>query len=92
MATLWFVVPAHGRERLAAICLKQLRRTCDALSAEGIDATAVVIADDANLDTARELGFGTIERANDFVSAKYNDGIEFACAPQYRNCAEVADA
>ena len=29
MSSLWFVVPAHGRLELAAICLRQLRRTCD---------------------------------------------------------------
>lgn len=53
MSSLWFIVPAHGRAQLARICLGQLRRTCDALNAEGIAATAVVIADDENLDTAR---------------------------------------
>jgi hypothetical protein len=81
MPSLWFVVPAHGRIGLTAICLRQLRRTCDALTEEGIEATAVVIADDENLDTARELGFGTIERDNQFTSAKYNDGIQLACDP-----------
>jgi hypothetical protein len=83
MPSLWFVVPAHGRLSLAAICLRQLRRTCDALSAEGIEATAVIIADDENLDTARELGFGTIERDNRFLSRRFNDGIQLACDPSY---------
>jgi hypothetical protein len=83
MPSLWFCVPAHGRMELAAICLHQLRRTCDALSAEGIEATAVVIADDENLDTARALGFGTIERDNRFVSSKFNDGIQLACDPSF---------
>lgn len=83
MPSLWFVVPAHGRLSLSAICLHQLRRTCDALISEGIDATAVIIADDENLDTAREFGFGTIERDNQFVSRKYNDGIQLACDETY---------
>lgn len=83
MSSLWFIVPAHGRLQLAAICLRQLRRTCDALTAEGIEATAVVIADDGNLDMARELGFGTVERDNRFVSRKFNDGIQLACDPRY---------
>jgi hypothetical protein len=83
VASLWFVVPAHGRLSLSAICLRQLRRTCDSLCESGVEATAVVIANDENLDTARELGFGTIERDNRFVSAKYNDGIQFACDPAY---------
>jgi hypothetical protein len=82
MPSLWFVVPVHGRFNLSAICLRQLRRTCDTLSEQGIDAHAVVVGDDANLDTARELGFGTIERDNEFVSRKYNDGIQLACDPE----------
>lgn len=78
MPSLWFIVPAHGRVELTRICLRQLRRTCDALTAEGIDATAVVIADDENLLTAREFGFGTVFRNNNFLSRKFNDGIQFA--------------
>lgn len=81
MSSLWFIVPAHGRQQLAGICLRQLRRTCDALVENGIEATAAVIADDENLVTAGDLGFGTIERDNQFVSAKYNDGIQLACDP-----------
>lgn len=77
--TLWFVVPAHGRFELTKICLRQLRRTCDALTAEGLEATAIVIADDKNLATARSLGFGTYERDNRFLSRKFNDGIQAAC-------------
>jgi hypothetical protein len=85
---LCFVVPAHGRLSLSAICLRQLRRTCDSLTEEGISATAVVIADDENLDTARELGFGTIERDNTAVSARYNDGIQLACDPEFEHAAQ----
>ena len=83
MASLWFVVPVYGRLPLAAICLRQLRCTCDALTGQGIEATAVVIGDDENLDTARALGFGTIERDNRFLSRKFNDGIQFACDPRF---------
>lgn len=79
MPSLWFVVPAHGRQQLAAICLRQLRRTCDALRDEGIQATAVVVADDENLDTARDLGFAWVERDNTYTSLKFNDGILLAC-------------
>lgn len=78
MPSLWFVMPAHGRVQLAEICIRQLRRTCDALKSEGIDATAVVVADDENFDTARRFGFGAVTRDNQFVSRKFNDGIEFA--------------
>lgn len=83
MSSLWFCVPVHGRTELAAICLRQLRRTCDSLTAEGVEATAVVIGDDENLDTARELGFGIVERDNRFVSRKFNDGIQLACDPEF---------
>ena len=68
MASLWFIVPAHGRLDLARICLRVLRWTCDNLEADGVRASAVVIADDENLDTARELGFATVERDNQFTS------------------------
>lgn len=81
--TLWFVVPANGRVALSRICLRQLRRTCDELAELGIDASSVVIADDENLDTARELGFGTVERNNRWLSRKFNDGIQLACDPRY---------
>ena len=81
MQSLWFIVPVHGRHRLARICLRQLRRTCDALTENGIEATAVVVGDDDNLETACDLGFGTIERDNQFVSRKFNDGIQLACDP-----------
>jgi hypothetical protein len=80
--TLWFVMPAHGRQALAAICLRQLRRTCDALADHGVDATAVVVADDTNLATGRELGFGTVHRDNRFLARKFNDGIQLACDPR----------
>ena len=78
---LWFVVPAHGRVELARICLRQLRRTCDALKEHGIEATAVVIAEDENLDTAAELGFATVRRDNRFLARKYNDGLQLALDP-----------
>jgi hypothetical protein len=80
--SLWFCVPAHGRVELARICLRQLRRTCDELVANGVEATAVVIADDDNLDTARDLGFGVVQRDNRFTSRKFNDGIQLACDPE----------
>lgn len=78
MPSLWFIVPAFGRQQLAEICLRQLRRTCDALTEHGVHATAVVVADDENLMTARRLGFGWVKRDNRFVSRKFNDGIQLA--------------
>lgn len=77
--SLWFVVPAHGRAELARICLTQLRRTCDELEQNGVRASAVVVADDENLDTARDLGFACVNRDNRFTARKFNDGIQLAC-------------
>jgi len=82
VATLWFVVPVHGREDLTRICLGQLRRTCDVLREHGIEATAVVVGSDGNLRTARDFGFGIIRRDNLFLSRKFNDGIQLACDPE----------
>lgn len=78
MRTLWFVIPAAGRLEIADVCLRQLRRTCDALTDRGILASAVVVADDENLDIARAQGFGTVERDNTQLGRKINDGYELA--------------
>lgn len=83
MPSLWFCVPVHGRIPLTSICLRQLRRTCDSLIEEGIEATAVVIGDRENLNALPDLGFGMIERDNRFLSRKFNDGIQLACDPDY---------
>jgi len=82
--SLWFVVPVHARIRLASICLSHLRRTCDSLEEQGIEATAVVIADAENHDMIqahRDFGFATIERDNRFLSRRFNDGIQMALDP-----------
>ncbi len=82
MKSLWFVVPVHpGRVPLAAICLRQLRRTCDALNENGVEATAVVVADLDTLNSLPVLGFAEVERDNAFLSRRFNDGIELACNP-----------
>lgn len=79
MPTLWFVVPVHGRAQLTRICLRQLRRTCGALTDTGLEASAVVVGDDENIETARKLGFAVVRRDNKALSAKFNDGIQLAC-------------
>lgn len=78
MKSLWFIVPAHGRVDLTRVCLRQLARTCDELTARGLHASAVVIADDENLDTAASLGFATVERENRPLGRRWNDGFELA--------------
>jgi hypothetical protein len=85
MKSLWFCVPVHGRLPLARICLRQLRRTCDALYEDGVDANAVIVSDHDSLDELDVAGlrFAWVIRANDYTSAKFNDGIQFATDPRY---------
>lgn len=71
---LSFIVPAHGRHAVAEVCLRQLRRTCDVLSEHGTLATAVIIADDENLEIAQDLDFHTVTRDNAQLGRKINDG------------------
>jgi hypothetical protein len=63
--------------------LRQLRRTCEAARAYGVDATAVVIGDDTSVDYADELGFATVRRNNEALGRKFNDGYQLACDPEF---------
>lgn len=83
MTRLWFIVPAHGRLGLSRICLGLLAQTCEQLHQYEIEATAVVIADDENLELAESLGFATVRRDNDQVGRKLNDGYQLACDPDF---------
>ena len=85
MKTLWFVVPVHGRLELAKICLRQLKRTCDALAEGDVKATAVVISDRLSLKVLKvdKLGFASIRRDNAYTSRRFNDGIQLATDPKY---------
>jgi hypothetical protein len=78
VTSLLFVTPAWQRYELTRLCLWQRRLVCDHLTEHGIHASSVVIADDENLDLAREFGFETVESPNDYLSRKFNDGYEFA--------------
>jgi hypothetical protein len=78
VSSLAFVVPAWRRFEIAEVCLGQLRETCRQLERCGIGATAVVVADDENLEVARALGFGTVERENSPLGRKWNDGFQLA--------------
>jgi hypothetical protein len=63
---------------LSEVCFAQRRHVIDTLAEHGIEAHCVVIADDANLDLAREQGFATVERDNEWLGRKFNDGMEYA--------------
>ena len=90
MLCLTFVVPVRGRLSLASICLRQLRRTCDALTEAGIEASAVVVCDPDghDRDVLRpfdSFGFGEVISRYDFTSWKYNDGIQLATDPSFND-------
>lgn len=88
MKRLTFVVPVHGRLGVATVCLRQLRRTCNALRLNAsIEAAAVIVADADNLRALEDrigselLGFGYVERDNQFLGRRFNDGFQLACDP-----------
>jgi hypothetical protein len=76
--TLWFVTPAWQRYDLSAVCFDQRRHVMDTVASQGVEARCVVVADDENLDLARERGFDVVERDNEWLGRKFNDGMEYA--------------
>lgn len=76
---LYFVTPAYQRFELSAVCFDQRRHVIETLAERGIDARCVVVADDENLDLARDRGFDTVEHPN-VVSDKFNAGMAYAGA------------
>lgn len=76
---VWLVSPAWQRYGVTRLALAQRRWLCDRLSARGWDAQAVIVADDANLDIAREYGFDIVELGNERLGDRFNAGIEYAC-------------
>ena len=76
--SVWFVTPAWQRYEVSTLCFEQRRWMMDRLSETGIASECVVVADDENLDLARAYGFQTLERNNDWLGRRFNDGIEYA--------------
>lgn len=73
---LTFVVPVHGRHKLAGACLRQLARTRDDLRAHGLDAGVVLAGEETFFAAlARDLGFGWVTAANRPLGRKWNDGF-----------------
>lgn len=79
MPNLWLVIPVHGREGITRLCLEQKTHLLRELAGLGVEAHVLVVGDDANIGTARELGFETLERPNIHLGRKLNDGFEWAC-------------
>lgn len=78
MVSVWFVTPAWQRYALTAVCLEQRLRVIERLAQEGIEGRCVVVADDENLDIARGFGFDVVERDNEWLGRRFNDGMEYA--------------
>lgn len=77
---LWLVIPAFRRYDVTAIAFPQLAWTLNLLThGYDIEAHAVVIADDENADIARQWGFDVLDRPNQPLGRKWNDGYEYAC-------------
>lgn len=75
---LTFITPAFQRYELTRICLEQRNWAIEKLAGVGVEASSVVIADDDNLDVARSLGHATVERDNEWLGRRFNDGYEWA--------------
>lgn len=75
---IWLVSPAWGRYAVTRLALAQRRWLCDTLTSRGQTANSVIVADDDNLDIAREYGFETVEKDNTDVGAKFNAGYKYA--------------
>lgn len=76
--TLWFVTPAFGRYALSEVCFDQRVHVIDTLREHGVAARCVVVADDGNLDLARDRGFDVVVQDNEWLGRKFNDGMEYA--------------
>ena len=79
MKSVLLVTPAWQRYELTALMLA--RRAATDWGDVRVD--TVVIADDDNLDIARAHGFATVERDNDWLGRRYNDGHEYAYTHGY---------
>lgn len=79
MPVLFIVSPAWRRFSVTKLALAQRQLLIGELAARGIEAHGLIVADDANLDIARSFGMETLERGNEQLGRKVNDGIEYAC-------------
>lgn len=75
---LVLVSPAWRRFDVTRLALAQRAHLRDVLAGRGIEVSVLIVADDENLDVAREFGFETLERPNQ-VGRRFNDGLEHAC-------------
>lgn len=75
---VWLVSPAWRRYSVTRLALAERRWLCDELAKRGHEAHSVIVADDDNLDIAREFGFHALWWKNDDLGEKFNAGFRFA--------------
>lgn len=77
---LVLVTPAWRRFDVTRVALAQRAHLAGVLAGRGVEVEVLVVADDDNVDIAREFGFDVLERPNDRgIGRKFNDGLEHAC-------------
>lgn len=76
---LILVMPAWRRFDVTRLVLAQRAHLRGVLAERGVEAVSLIVADDDNIDIAREMGCETLERPNEPLGAKWNDGLEHAC-------------
>jgi hypothetical protein len=77
--SVWLVCPAWRRFAVTRLALAQRAHLAGVLAARGIDCHTVVVADDENLEIAREHGCATVELDNEQgLGRKFNAGFRYA--------------
>lgn len=76
--TVYFVSPAYGRYSVSDIVFEQRGHMVTALRSAGVDARALIVADDNNLKIAQRYGLETLDHPNLPLGRKLNAGIEHA--------------
>lgn len=76
--SVWFVSPAFGRYDVSDIVFEQRAWMLDQLRATGLDAHALIVADDGNLELARRHGIESLKHENLPLGRKLNAGIGHA--------------
>jgi len=69
---------AWRRFDITRLVLAQRQRLCVELAARGVEAISLIVADDENIDIAREHGCETVEAANRLLGEKWNIGLRHA--------------
>lgn len=75
---LCLVTPAWRRFDVTRLAFAQRAHLRGVLAGRSLEVSVLVVADDGNLDLAAEFGFDALERSNDELGRKWNDGIEYA--------------